>query len=322
MASTMTNPTSAATPLSVVIPTLDTRDLVLEALDSVVRECPPETEIIVVDDGSSDGTTDAVLQRRPETIVLRNDRPHGFSAAANRGLDRARGDLLLLLNSDAVLTPGCLPPLLDAFETDPSLGIAGAALRFPDGQPQWSGGRYPTLCWLFALTSGAGSLAPSLPLYRRMKPPGATGTAIDWVTGAAMAIRREAWNELRPLDEGYRFYGQDLDLCRRAADAGWRVSLVPGFVVVHRHGATISRKSGAADGADPRALWSDLLRWVDRHEGHQRARRARRVMLAGARLRIAALKLAGLSTSANRRRAARERRTLYSQAAESLVRWE
>ncbi len=318
----MTNPTFAATPLSVVIPTLDTRDLVLEALDSVVRECPPETEIIVVDDGSSDGTTDAVLQRRPETIVLRSERPHGFSAAANRGLDRARGDLLLLLNSDAALTPDCIPPLFDAFETDPSLGIAGAALRFPDGRPQWSGGRFPTLCWLFALTSGAGSLAPSLPLYRRMKPPGTTGAAVDWVTGAAMAIRREAWDELRPLDEGYRFYGQDLDLCRRATDTGWAVALVPEFSVVHRHGATISRKPGTTDGADPRALWSDLLRWVERHEGRQRARRARRVMLTGARLRIAAIRLAGLTASAPRRRELKERRDLYSQAAQSLVGWE
>ncbi|MCD4748082.1 MAG: glycosyltransferase family 2 protein [Thermoanaerobaculales bacterium] len=310
---------NALPPLSVVIPTHNTRELTLEAVTSVASQAPQDTEIIVVDDGSSDGTSQQLAQQLPAVTVIRNNTALGFSASANRGLSQARGRILLLLNSDAALRPSSLLPLREAFDDDPGLGIAGAELRYPDGTPQWSGGAFPTLPWLFALTSGAADLAGALPFYRRFKSPGTPPAgSIQWVTGAAMAIRRQVWTDLGPLDEGYRFYGQDLDLCRKACDAGWRVALIPGFVVSHHHGATIGAGDDAAGVANPEYLWTDILRFVRVNDGPGPAQRARWVMWIGARLRLGAMALALPLGSRHTREARRTRRALYSRAAKAL----
>ncbi|RLE33460.1 MAG: hypothetical protein DRJ61_07225 [Acidobacteria bacterium] len=305
--------------LSVVIPTHNTRELTLEAVASVVTQGLAGIEIIVVDDGSSDGTLKSIAEQHPAVTVIRNDKSLGFSASANRGLCKAQGRILLLLNSDAALKPGSLPPMFDAFEIDEHLGIAGAALQYPDGSPQWSGGAFPTLPWLFALTSGIAVLAGALPFYRRFKNPGnpAAGS-VQWVTGAAMAIRRQIWEDLGPLDETYRFYGQDLDLCRKAADSSWRIVLIPDFIVTHHQGATIGSSDGGTGTANPEHLWTDLLRFVEINDGPRAALKARWVMCAGAHLRLAAMTLTAPFASQRTRETRRVRRALYRRAKDAL----
>ncbi len=318
MAPTMPN-TFTRPLLSVVIPTHNTRELTIEAVASVAAQAPQGTEIIVVDDGSSDETSEQLAVRWPAVEVLRNRETLGFSVSANRGLSQAQGRILLLLNSDAALAPGSLAPLFRAFEDDPNLGIAGARLRYPDGTPQWSGGSFPTLPWLFALTSGTAVFAATIPFYRLYKKPGnhADGS-VQWVTGAAMAMRRQVWDDFGPLDVGYRFYGQDLDLCRKASEAGSRIALITGFVVTHHHGATIGAGEGAAGVANPEFLWTDLLRFVEINDGPRAAQRTRWVMGAGARLRLAAMTFALPFGSRGTREARRARRTLYRSAAAAL----
>lgn len=305
--------------LSVVIPTHNTRELTLEAVASVASQAPQGTEIIIVDDGSSDRTAQALAERWPNMVVLRNETPTGFSASANRGLAQARGRILLLLNSDAALTPGSLSPLFDAFESDDRLGIAGAVLQYPDGTAQWSGGAFPTLPWLFALTSGAAVLAGALPFYRRFKRPGLPEAGpVQWVTGAAMAIRRQVWDDLGPLEVAYRFYGQDLDLCRKACSAGWRIALIPGFVVTHHHGVTIGAGDDAAGVDNPEFLWTDLLHFVEINDGPQAAQRARWVMSVGARLRLAGMTFALPFGTRATRETRRARKAVYRKAADAL----
>ena len=241
---------SGRPPLSVVVPTHDTRELTLACLAALARQDLPGIEVILVDDASSDGTAEAVAAWHVSVRVIRNDRPAGFTRSANLGLRSAKGEVSLLLNSDTEVDPGGLAALLAAFAADPRLGAAGGALRYPDGRPQWSGGAAPSLLWLFGLASGLPALLGRLPLYRRLRPPAGTGPGrLDWVTGAALGLRRTALASLAtpatpadpglpgPLDEGFRFYGQDLDLCLRLAAAGWRVAVVPGFGVMHHHGA-------------------------------------------------------------------------------------
>lgn len=291
----------------------------MEAVVSVASHGPHGTEIIVVDDGSSDGTSQHLAEQRPDVTVIRTEEATGFSASANRGLALAHGRILLLLNSDATLTPGSLSPVFEAFENDGRLGIAGATLQYPDGSPQWSGGSFPSLPWLFALTSGTAVLAGTLPFYRRIKSPGKSANgSVQWVTGAAMAVRRQAWDDLGPLDEGYRFYGQDLDLCRKASEAGWRVALIPDFVVTHHHGATVGSRDGATDAANPEYLWTDILRFIDRNDGIHASRRARRIMRAGVALRLCAMTIATPFGSRSRREEMRIRRTKYRNAAKAL----
>jgi N-acetylglucosaminyl-diphospho-decaprenol L-rhamnosyltransferase len=289
-------------PLSVVIPTHDTRELTLRCVETLAAAGVPDLQVVVVDDGGTDGTDEALATMHPDVEVLRLSPAAGFTRAANRGLSRARGDVLLLLNSDTEVEPGSLPVLLEAFARDPRLGAAGAVLHYPDGSPQWSGGREPGLLWLFALASGLPPLLARLPRWRAVKPVGAAPGAVDWVTGAALALRRSAWEEVRPMDEGFRFYGQDLDLCLRLRNAGWKVELVPGFRVLHHHGATIGRgvgtlgtqgiQSGKRARQPQELLWTDLLRWAGRHHGAAWARRAALALRGGAALRLLGRNLA------------------------------
>ena len=294
-------------PLSVVIPTHDTRDLTLRCLDALFASPPPACEVIVVDDASGDGTAEAALARHPGIVVLRNERPERFTRSVNRGLARAAGEILLLLNSDTEVEPGGLEHLLAAFARQPRLGIAGGLLHYPDGSPQWSGGREPSPVWFFVLGSGLPRLLQRLPFYRRAKPLAPTRPIrVDWVTGAAMAIRRAAWEAAGPFDEGFRFYAQDLDFCLRAARAGWRTEVRPELRVLHHHGATIERAPGAARHQNPELLWSDLLRWARKHHGERWAGRAETALRAGGALRLVSRRLAGPFLPAGKRAAWRE----------------
>lgn len=288
--------------LSIVIPTHDTRELVLRCLESLASSPVPGMEVILVDDASGDGTAEAVGERHPGVVVLRNETPRRFTRSANLGLERARGEILLLLNSDTEVEPGGLGRLLAAFERAPRLGIAGALLHYPDGSPQWSGGREPSAAWFFALASGLPALLERLPAYRRAKPlDPSVPVRVDWVTGAAMAFRRAVWESAGPLDEGYRFYAQDLDFCVKARRAGWGVEIRPEFRVLHHHGATIGRAAGARKRQHPELLWSDLLRWARKHHGAAWAARAERALRIGAALRLGSRKLARPFVGAGRR---------------------
>ncbi len=281
-----------------VIPSRDTAELTLSCLAALEAAAYPELEILLVDDGSTDGTEERVRARFPAVRVLSHETPRGFTHAANLGLGAARGEILLLLNSDTEIEPPALAALAAAFAADHRLGIAGARLFFPDGRPQWSGGPEPGLAWLFGLASGLPRLAAGLPGYRRLRPVSGSAPSavppmtVDWVTGAALALRRQVWQEVGPLDPRFRFYAQDLDLCLRARAAGWEVRVLPEVEVRHHQGGTITAADGAAGGGavggeHPELLWTDLLRWAAKHRGPAWARRARRLMCLGARLRLA-----------------------------------
>lgn len=262
-------------PLSIVVPTRDTAELVLACVASVERGVEVEHELIVVDDGGIDDTAARLAAAHPAVRLLRRESSGGFSVAANAGIATSRGALVLLLNSDAELRePQALASLVRAFAESPRLGIAGATLLDPDGSPQWSGGRRPTARWMFALASGLPSVLP------RRAPSGHRGGRMDWVTGAALAVRRAVLEEIGLLDEGFAFYGQDLDLCWRAGDAGWQVQLLPEVRVHHHRGATVGANPGRLAW-----LWGDLVRAIHLRAGAAAAWRAALALQLGAALR-------------------------------------
>ena len=149
--------------LSVVIPTHDTRELTLRCLASFGAGGAAPVELMVVDDASSDGTAGAVRTDFPGVVVLETDGNIGFSRAANLGVERASGEVILVLNSDTEVDDGALAALVGAFSDDESLGIGGAELLDFDGAPQWRAGRWPRPGWLFAPGFGARGDAESTP---------------------------------------------------------------------------------------------------------------------------------------------------------------
>ncbi len=277
--------------LSIVIPTFDTASMTLRCVRVVLSSMPQSTEVIVVDDGSRDGTADLLAREAPQARVVRLETNRGFAAAANRGVAAARGRIIVLLNSDAVVESGALRALLSAFDADPTLGVAGTQLLNEDGTAQWSGGRWPTLPWMVGVVSGAGGVA------RFLRRGGKSGHRdVDWVSGAAMAFRREVWSAAGPLSERFRFYCQDVELCIRASEAGWRVRVVPQARVVHALGGTIAADNPLRH--DPERLWPDLLAWGAARYGRAWWQCARIVLLGAAVLRIAYRKLRGGPTDA------------------------
>ena len=307
--------------LSVVIPTHETRELTLKCLAALWLCHPSPDEVIVVDDGSSDNTAHSVLRKYPRHIVVRLPERGGFSAAANHGMARASGDLLLLLNSDTEIEPASLSEVFDAFARDPALGIAGAALRHPNGSPQWSGGRIPTALWYFALASGIPALLGRLRTWRQVRSPsGSNGGAVDWVAGTAMVIRRQVWEDFGPFDLGYRFYCQDLELCSNAAAAGWTIRVLPEFRVYHHHGGTISNAQGAVGPTHPELMWTDFLQFMRRQKGTAAARKSIRALRIGGKLRLVGRRLASPWIPKNHRTEWRTETSAFAAALRALDR--
>jgi N-acetylglucosaminyl-diphospho-decaprenol L-rhamnosyltransferase len=255
--------------LSVIIPSYDTADMTLVCCASVMDALPADAEVIVVDDGSRDDTASRIRERFPSIAVLRQAQNRGYSAAVNAGVAASRGELVLLLNSDARVRG--LDSFVRAFE-DRELGVAGAQLVNPDGTLQWSAGPVPSMLWMVVMVSGVAS-------WRKATRTIETGE-VGWVSGAAMMFRRAAFV---PFREDFLFYAQDLDFCVRARRAGWKVRLLADVRVEHRHGATIAR--GRALPYAPEMLWVDLLTWGRGEYGDAWARRARRWMIAAATVR-------------------------------------
>lgn len=300
------------TALSIVIPTFNTAHMTLECCRAALAALPEEGEVIVVDDASTDGTAELLRATLPAVQVVRLQTNQRFAAAANAGIAVARGRLVLLLNSDTVIEPGAVAAFLETFAHDARLGVAGARLLDADGTSQWSGGPTPTLLWLTVMVSGIARFRP-----RRRRAAGSG--AVSWVSGAAMAFRRETWDDAGPLDESYRFYAQDLHFCMRAAAKGWGVRIVESARVVHDGGTTVRQWRGVAGlPHDPALLWLDLLQWGRAHHGRLWAIGARLLMIAAATARVIARRAYALLLRGEERQRARSATRAYATALQQL----
>ncbi len=188
-------------------------------------------EIVVIDNNSPRHRAIARLRRTPGVTLQRWRQNRGFAVAVNEGGRLGRGDWLLLLNPDMTARPGFLDLVLERADAladaDRTAGIAGFRLLHGDGSPQFSTGFFPTL----------GSTLTRLLLPRTLRkyshPEGCGPRRVDWVTGCCMLIRRDCWQSLGGLDPSFFLYYEDVDLCRRAREAGWSVWFDPSATIIH-----------------------------------------------------------------------------------------
>jgi hypothetical protein len=195
-------------------------------------------EIIVVDNGSEDGSVEMVRENFPSVRLIANQYNRGFPAANNQGISVAGGRYVLLLNPDTEIVDDALTRLVSFADERPRVGMVGPQLLNPDGSIQSSRRRFPNLGTAFLESTWLEPYAPRrvLDRYYVSDRPDNVIQDVDWVTGAAMLARREAIEEVGPLDEGFFMYSEELDWCRRFRDAGWRVVYLPAAQIVHHVG--------------------------------------------------------------------------------------
>lgn len=245
--------------VSALIVSYNTRDLLLDCVASVV--CEPGTEVIVLDNASSDGSADAVAARFPGVHVLRSERNLGFAAGTNEAARHARGDLLLLLNPDAWLLPGALAAMSACLEARGRAGAVGPALVYPDGSPQAAAFAFPGLVQIALDLYPLPRLMDSR-LNGRLHG-GRAARQIDHPLGACMLVRRTTWQDVGPLDEGFYMYLEEVDWCRRARARAWEIWYSPDATAVHHAGAATRQRRDAMFAQ----LWRSRLRYYQRYHG-------------------------------------------------------
>ena len=213
------------------------------ALQSIREDCAEIAwEAVVVDNASTDGST-AVVETIPQATLVRNVTNVGFGRAVNQAVALARSPLLLLINPDCRLIAGAVSKLGSVLEAEPSCAVAGPRILDPDGAVQGSARGDPDmLTGLFGRTGALRVLLPFLPVARRnvvaedAVRTGASSIVVDWLSGACMLVRRDAFLAAGGFDERFFLYWEDADLCRRLRNRGYHVRYVPDATAVHKVG--------------------------------------------------------------------------------------
>lgn len=236
--------------LSVVVVTYQSAGFIEACLGAVDAAAGARsTEVVVVDNGSTDATLDLVERHHPQVRVIRNGANLGFARACNVGIAATTGAHVVLLNPDAICESGSLSAVVAVLEQRERAAIGAPAIRNPDGTDQRTARAFPTAsAVLFGRRSPLTRWFPGNRWSRRYLSPAGPSTPgspyrVDWVSGACLVISRRALDALGGLDDGFPMYWEDADLCRRAADLGLTTWCVPGAVVVHREGSCGSRQS-------------------------------------------------------------------------------
>ncbi|MBN2542826.1 glycosyltransferase family 2 protein [bacterium] len=238
----MVNPKRNATLLSIVIVNYNTAALTLDCLGSI-QENPPSMpyEVIVVDNGSSDGSVEAIKKGFDRVLLIENDDNLGFAVACNQGARKSMGKYILLLNSDTRIQPGALDKMLDFLEGDKSVGLAGGKMINLQGNPLPSVKPFPTYFNIIGITRNSlfKTLFESVFSSKLRELPEET-THVDAMAGGYLFMRRKALKETGLLDERFFMYMEDVDLALRMKLAGWKTMYYPESVVVHIHEGTSS----------------------------------------------------------------------------------
>ena len=260
-----------------------------------------DVEVLVVDNASTDGSPEMVSREFPGAVLIRNHQNVGFAKANNQAIGKSSGRFVLLLNADARLVAGSCEMLIARMDATPGLGICGPAIFNEDGSRQPSWGRFPSPLLEFAFQFLLYKALPVpypygkrvhpllLPAYSRYR-------LVDWVTAAAVLIRRDVVDKVGVLPEESFMYNEDVEFCFRARSAGFTVGYEPAGEVVHRVGGA-------------RASYEDWIVNYTRgsilyfasHFPPPTVARVARLMVAGNRLRYSLWRVFGAVSHSKRR---------------------
>ncbi|MGA3170985.1 MAG: glycosyltransferase family 2 protein [Chthoniobacteraceae bacterium] len=247
---------SSAPDLSAIVVSYNTRDMTIECLRTLDAALEGmAAEVIVVDNASTDGSVDAIRNACPRARLIAREKNAGFGAANNHAMGMARGRFLLLLNSDAFPERTAIGALLDFIQGHPRAAVVGPRLLNADGTLQISCHPFPTplFAWLENLWLARG--------YRGWRHDSVR--KVDFLIGACMLVRREAYEQVGGFDESFFMYSEEADWQRRMKNAGWEVVFLPEARVKHLGGA-----SGANEEARVSRHFFESLDYYERkHHG-------------------------------------------------------
>jgi N-acetylglucosaminyl-diphospho-decaprenol L-rhamnosyltransferase len=267
--------------ISVVVVNWNVARLLDICLRSVQREAVTSglnVEILVVDAASEQRDFVEVVRRFPDVGLRELDLNRGYGAACNAGVQLTSGGAVLLLNPDTVLLPGSLVRLWSTLDISPHIGLVAPLLLNPDGSVQSMGYRFPgpmnILCDLLPVPARI----YDSPLNGRC--PAGNGklpVAIDYALGAALLVRRDAFDQVGGFDEAFFMYSEEIDAQKRLAECGWTRMLAPDARVIHSGGQSTGQQPAAMQAA----LWESRARYFDRWSGRAGRRLIDAAVVAG-----------------------------------------
>jgi GT2 family glycosyltransferase len=220
---------------SLIVLNWNAKEYLAQCLPSLAALDYPNYKVILVDNGSTDGSVEYAISEFPGIRVIENGRNLGYAGGMNVGIAQSEGDVVVLLNNDIIVRRDWLSELVGAMAASERIGVAGCKIFFADGETlQHAGG---LISYPLALADHRGYRQPDTGAYDMLAD-------VDYVTSAAMAIGRAVLAEVGNLDDGFfPIYYDDVDICYRARAAGWRVVYVPTAMLTHLESATVVRDS-------------------------------------------------------------------------------
>ncbi len=256
--------------LSIVIVNWNTRDMLRDALNSLLAPGSDlRLQIIVVDNASGDGSAAMVQAEFPTVELLANTGNAGYAEGNNQGMRTAAGRHTLLLNPDVVVPAGALEGALQVLESDPKIGALGCRLVGADGRTQRSVRGFPTPGSILWEALGLSRLFPASPLfgaYRMTHFDYDRQADVDQPMGTFLLLRGEAVRQVGLLDERFPIFFNEVDWCYRAKQRGWRIVYTPSVQIKHYGGASTGQVA-------PAMAWESrrgLLAYYGKHYGGPR----------------------------------------------------
>lgn len=272
--------------IAVVILNYRTPGLVKDCLASLAPEIEDGVEVIVVDNASGDGSVETIEREidekgwGPWARVVSSTVNGGFAAGNNVGIRATNADAHLLLNSDTIVQPGAIRELRRALSERPDAGLIGPRLDERSGNRDASTFRFIRPLSELVQAARTGPISRLLPQCEVLWPPGDGPVEPDWIGFACVLVRREVVEQIGLLDDGFFMYFEDMDYCRRARDAGWRVLYWPTARVVHLLGGSSQVTNNELRRA-PRYYYKGRARYFRKYYGRTGLWRANLFWLAG-----------------------------------------
>lgn len=253
--------------VSIIIVSWNTRQITCDCIRSIYGQpSKVDYEVIVVDNASSDDSVEVIKRDYPQVILIENKQNQGFAAANNQGIAIARGQYILLLNSDTLIRDQAITKIVSFADAHPGAAVVGCRVLNPDRTLQPTCFMFPSILNMFLSASYLYKIFPKSKFFGRERMTWwdrSDVREVDVVTGCFMLVKREAVRQVGMMDERFFMYGEETDWCYRLKQAGWKVVFAPVAEIIHLGGQSTIRKP-----ADMIVrLRLSILRFMRKHHG-------------------------------------------------------